>query len=284
MHARDFEDPAQRITHRTAYTVQKHEARIDAGVVGLSAEDLGINLGVVGGVTKRFQLGANFGHVILGVANVGAKVNAVDTKHFGLGISADVSYARPRAIWVVPKSLRDDFGPGHLLSLPIIVRTSYPVVPWLRFDLGLGYRYASAFGQFDPDSFFATGGLTTQQVFFEPGVAFYLGKRVALNLYGHLAAYTSAQVAATAESELGPGVVGGVTTVERRPVPFADTQRYALVIETRFGATTHMQVGALYGGFFSKVGGWPVMPAINFYWRVGGPRARRPKRAEKSSK
>lgn len=284
VHARDFRAPDERIIHGTAYTLEKNEARIDAGIVGTGLQELGLNLGVQGGVTKRLQLGANMAHFGLGIVNGQAKVNAVDMRRFGLSVQSGIAYARPQAIWILPKSLRDEFGPGHLIVVPTTLQTSYPLLDWLQLNLGAGYEYASAFGTFNPESLYVAGGLTQQEVYFRPRIDFFAAKRVAFSLAARLPAWTARQTAVAGEQEVSPGVVGGLVGVDWQRVPFADAMRYSLVIETRFGENTHLQVAAQYGGFFNKVGGWPVVPAVNLYWRLGGPQWRKERRAKREAK
>jgi hypothetical protein len=272
-HARDFHDPAERITHRTAYTLQEHEGRVDVDLVGEDIHDLGVGLGVSGGVTKRFELGTNVAHAAIGVLDASAKVNVLDHPVAGLGISAGVVYTNPIIVWALPKSLREQLGDVHVLVVPTVVHASFPVQRWLDLHLGVGYNHVAIIGRYDSASVLARGGLGARDFYFEPQAAFYAGRRVAFRLYAHLSAWASARENVAVEATLAPGVVAGVLSGEWERLPFSATSRYTGAIELRLGRTTHLQVAAIVGRFkpFPRP---VVMPALQLYWRFGGPRAK----------
>jgi hypothetical protein len=270
VHARDFRAPADRITHRTAYTLQKHEGRVEVDLVGQGVDDLGLNVGVHGGVTKRFQLGANLAHAGFGLVNAAAKVNLLDHPVAGVGVSTGIIYANPKVIWALPSSVKEALGDIHMIVIPSELTTTFPLTEWMGLHLTAGYKHVDMFGDFDGDSVLAKGGFGSRDVYFQPTADFYLGHRVALRLSAHLSAWAAARANVAAESEVEPGVVAGVIGEEWRRLSFAATSNYVAGLEVRFARNTFMQLACVFGRFkpFSEI---PVVPAIRFYWLFGGP-------------
>jgi hypothetical protein len=270
VHARDFRAPDERITHRTAYTLQKHEGRAEVDLVGLGVDDLGLNVGVHGGVTKRFQLGANLAHAGFGLVNAQAKVNIVDHPVVGVGIGTGVIYANPKVIWALPSQVKEALGDIHLLIIPTELTTSFPLTAWMGLHMTLGYKHADIFGSFSADSVLAKGGFGSRDVYAQPTVDFYLGHRVALRLSAHLSAWAAARANAAVESEIEPGVVAGVIGEEWRRLSFDATSNYLVGLEVRFARNTFVQLACVFGRFkpFSEI---PVVPALRLYWLFGGP-------------
>lgn len=295
VHARDFRAPDERITHRTAYTLQKHEGRAEIDVVGLSVDDLGLNIGVHGGVTKRFMLGANLAHAGFGLLNAAGKVNILDHPVAGVGVSTGIIYSNPKVIWALPAPVKEALGDVHVIIIPSELTTSFPLTEWMGLHLTVGYKHVDMFGKFDEDTVLAKGGFAARDAYFQPTADFYLGHRVALRFSAHLSAWAAARANIAAESTIQPGVVAGVLGEEWRRLSFDATSNFVTAIDVRFGRNTFMQVAAVVGRFkpFSTI---PVVPAIRFYWLFGGPSAgkrhalrqqdkahRKSKRAEKKA-
>ncbi len=272
MHARDFRAPDERITHRTAYTLQKHEGRAEVDVVGLGVDDLGVNIGLHGGVTKWLQLGANLAHAGFGILNAAAKANVLDHPVAGIGISTGVLYSNPKVIWALPSQVKEALGDIHLVVIPSELTTTFPLTEWMGLHFTLGYKHVDMFGEFDEETVLAKGGFAARDLYFQPTADFYLGHRVALRFSAHLSAWASARANLATETTVQPGVVAGVIGEEWRRLSFDATSNYVTAIDVRFGRNTYMQLAAAFGRFkpFSTL---PVVPAIRFYWNFAGPSA-----------
>lgn len=270
VHTRNFQAPDERIVHRTAYTVRKKEVMIDAGLVGLEITDVGVLLGVTGGITNRFQMGTNVGHLSLGVASLNAKGNLLDRRWVGLGLSTSVLYTSPRVFWALPDDLQRDLGNVHVLFIPMRLHSSFPVARWVTLNLNFGYRHFDVFGNLKSGTIVAEGGLGTRDIYFEPGATFFIAKRVAILGGAHLSPWAAARVNAIGRIELEPGVRAGAlrATWDRRP--FAETFRWHAAVDVRFGGSTHLRVGAA-GGGLEPLTDFPAVPYVNLYWRLGGP-------------
>jgi hypothetical protein len=296
VHARDFRAPDERITDGTAYTLQKHEGRAEVDLVGFGVQDLGLNVGVYGGVTKRFQLGANLAHAGFGLLNAGAKVNIVDHPVVGVGVSTGIIYTNPKVIWALPSALREELGRVNVLIIPSELTTTFPLTEWMGLHLTLGYKHVDMFGAFDSSSVLAKGGFGARDLYLQPTVDFYLGHRVALRFNAHLSAWAAARANVAVESEIKPGVVAGVIGEEWRRLSFDATSNYSTALEVRFARNTYLQLAVVFGRF-KPLPGLPVLPAMRLYWKFAGPSAekrrsqhhedktrRRAKRAQKKAR
>jgi len=257
--------------HRTAYTLQKGETRLDAGLVGFGGvSDFLVTLGATGGVTQRVELGANLAHGAVGVVNVTGKANLLDRRRAGLALSTGLLFGTPRTIWPLPPFVREELGNGRMLIWPTAVTASFPILPWFGVHADLGYRHVAFTGTFTGDAFYSEGAFSTRDLYFAPSVHFYIAERVALVFRAHLSAYAAFYSVVEGEYEVSPGVRAGITSSEWRRMPFSRTASGTGLVEIRLGRTTHLQVGVALGKPIPALS-VSVLPAMNLYWRIGGP-------------
>lgn len=278
VHQRDFVDPAERITHRTAYTLRAREVRVDAGLIGEGIPDLGATIGVHGAPTRWLELGLNAAHAALGILSVDAKANIVDHDIAGLGFSAALVYTNPSALYVLPDSLQEDLGNFNLVLAPLRLTASFPVARWVALHATVGYIHAEISGRYDENSVFVDGGLGSRDLFFEPQATFYAGRRVALYARAHLSALAFAYVVTRSTIGIEPGLEAGVVAVEWQRAPFTGTDLYTGGMEIRFGRNTHMMLSATFGRL-QPLRRPSVLPSLGFYWRFGGNPRRRSRSA-----
>lgn len=268
-HERNLTTPGQRIVDDTAYTLQKHELRVDFGLGGVETDDLGAEVSVHGGVTDRLELSTNAVHWALGVVNARGELAAVEHEQGALSFELGVAWTRPEMIWVIPPRYRRELRHVDMLIVPARVNGSWLVHPRVGLHLGVGYIHADVEGKGEYEEVFADGRLGTRDLFFEPQITADLGKGVALILRAHLSAWAASYQAIEAEYEVRPGVVAGGTLHGWRQVPLYSTHRVQTGVDWRAGDHLYLRLLATGGDFFPDQP-FIVVPTLELYWRFGG--------------
>jgi hypothetical protein len=266
IHARDFGAPAERITDQSAYAEHKR-VRVEAGLIGRNVETLGAEaaLGVTA-VRDHLDFRINFAHGAFGIVNAQSKFNILDTRWYGLGGRLGFLYVNPRTFWFLPSDLRKELGVINIASVPFEIWNSFPFVKWFHANIGLQYRYAAVWGNYTGDDIAASAQVASRSFSVLPYFNFYAGQRVALIVGARVPLFSQAVSEVDGETEVSPGVVAGVRSVEWTPAGYNRNARYELAGETRFSKNTHMRLSVVIGAF-QPVEQLFVMPALSFYWR-----------------
>lgn len=269
MTKRDFRAPAQRPVHRTAYTLQRNEHEVDVGVGGVDLKNAGANVGYHYGVGAGGQIGINLAHASLAILSAELKWNFVDRRWWALGAEADILFARPRYVWLLPSDIRDDAGNLSLLSVPLRLRLSFPVSEWFSFHVSPGYTASAVFGDIERENETIETGAGLRLAFVEVITHFYIAGRVMLFAGGFFPYHAQARVNIAGERQIEEGLVVGTRITDWRSVPFSETYRAWGGVELRFGRKifTHLQLFASVSPL-SRLADIPVSPGLNLYWRI----------------
>lgn len=266
---RNFADPRQRITEGTAYSLTKGEVRVDAGLVGTEVADAGANVDVAAGFGRSGQVSTNVAHLSLGLVNASLKYTILDRPWFGLGVEGGFLWTRPTLIWLLPDELSEPLAGIDLFHIPLRVLASFPVASWASLHLGVGYTHAEIVGALgDESSSFLNAGIGARSVQLDPTVHFYLNRRVALILGANLPLYITAAAQVESDVELDDGIVLGIRSAEWIRIPTEGASLWRAGVEVRFGRATHMQLFVSRGLLAAAGLGPPLLPSINFYWRI----------------
>lgn len=266
---RNFADPKQRITEGTAYSITKGEVRVDAGLIGTEVKDAGANVDVTAGFGRSGQVSTNLAHLSLGLVNASLKYTVVDRPWFGLGLEGGFLYTRPSLIWLLPDEISDPLAGIDLFHIPLRILASFPVSSWTSLHLGLGYTHAEVVGELgDESSSFLNAGVGARSVQVDPTIHFYLNRRVALILGANIPVYITAAAQVESDIELDDGIVLSVRSAEWIRVPTEGAALWRAGVEVRFGRATHMQLFVSRGLLAAAGVGPPLLPSLNFYWRI----------------
>lgn len=276
IHARDFHEPKGRLTDNTAYSEQG-PVRFEVGAVGRNEDQLGATVAVrAAPIPGRLEIGTNAAHLGLGIINLQTKGTIVDRPKYGLGARLGFRYINSRTLWVLPRDVRKDFGRIHVASVPVEVINTFPFARWFDLNLGVGYRHAEIWGVYSGSEFVAEGAVAGRELYLEPYLHFYAGKRVAIIAGAHLPAWSQGLSNAVAEIDVVDGVKLGVQSAEWIRLPPVTFFRAELALEARFGRRTNIRLSVIHG-LLKPLQRPALLPALNIYWRFGGPYKRRPK-------
>ncbi len=266
VHARNFQDPRERITRHTAYAEQAR-VRLDTDLLAAEPQRFVANLGVtVAAVRGHLDFSANLAHGAVGVVNLQSKFTVLDTRWYGLGGRVGLTYLNPRSFYFLPRPLRRKLGRFNLASVPIELWQSFPINTWFGADLGMGYRATSLWGDYAGDELLVDASIAQRWFAFMPVLDFYVARRVALRVGARLPVFTQVVEASDVQVALDPGVRVGVRSVEWVRRPFVRTVLLEFGAETRFGANTHLRLGVNIWAF-RPLRALAVAPTLSLYWR-----------------
>ncbi|NJK32758.1 MAG: hypothetical protein HC927_10300 [Deltaproteobacteria bacterium] len=266
VHPRNFRSPRERLTTRSAYA-ETARVRLDVGLLEVDSQPFVVNLGVtVAALPSRLDLSINLAHGLAGIASLQSKFTLYDSRWYALGGRVGLTYMNPRTLWFLPKDLRRELGGVHLLSAPIELWNSFPLLPWFGFHLGVGYRATGVWGDYRGDELIVDASLAQRSLAFMPYLEVFIARRLALSFGGRLPVMTSVVEAADVRVEVAPELMVGVRSVEWVRRRFENTLRLELAAETRFGRNTHLRVAVHLWGFRPLL---PIAatPELTLYWR-----------------
>lgn len=262
----DYTRPERRLTDLSAYTLPAGELKMGLGLVGTDFDNVGADLPLDVGIPGGLQVGTNVGHDAVALLNLDLKWNAVDTRHFGLGIQAGIKWLNPSNIYALPQDIRSELGKVNLYILPIRIETSYPILPWLDAHLGVGYQHTVIDGTVSEGSALAKGHVGTREITIHPRVGLYPGGKVAIIVGAIVPVWARAVASVQAVAEVQPGVVAGVQDTEFVRIPLNDLYTVYIATEFRWGRT-HFRVTLTQGlRFLTQQVPFPL-PAFDLYWR-----------------
>ena len=266
---RNFKDPKERLTTRTAYTLTAREVRADVELAGQDTHNLVANLGVTAGFGRHAEAGVNLAHGVMGVVNVHAKYNFIDMKKWALGVRVGFFWVYPPAIWALPDEFKNALGGVRIVSVPFDVIASFPLWEMAGLHLGLGYVHSDLFGEIETDTDFLASDIGVRKLHIDPMLEVCFAERVTvftgarILLWGALVERTSMKV------EVEEGVIVGARSVEWARMSASAGTSGLVGLEMKFGKTIHLRIYAVLNGLLSKVGLFdsPVLPGVDVYWR-----------------
>lgn len=266
VHARNFQSPGERITAHTAYA-ESRRVRVDVDLLSADAQQFVANVGVrVAAVRGRLDFGLNLAHGALGVVSADSKLTFVDRRWFGLGGRVGLTYVNPKSIWLLPPALRAELGSFNLLSVPIELWASFPIVHWFAVHVGISYQSSSMWGSFQGDALLADATIAERSVAVSPDLHFFVARRVAL--VGGVRLPLSAQLVSEVDTQidLAEDLRVGIRSVEWADRDFGSRLRFNVGAETRFGRNTHLRL-MLNVGAFRPLDILLISPSLSLYWR-----------------
>lgn len=190
--AGDLQSPEQRSTRHSAYTLPAKLWSFDVGALGVGGGDVVAVLGVSYGLGAGVQLSANLAHYSVGLFNLTAAYQFVDTRYFALGARFGAWYGHGKWYWVATPIEEKLVSKLDVVSLPLELTASSMPTRWLELDLSAAYSYARFFGSSPPErSVFTETEIGLLQFFVRPGARLYLADHTALELFTKLPLYSA---------------------------------------------------------------------------------------------
>jgi len=188
----DLQSPEQRSTRYSAYTVPGGMWAFDIGAFGISGGDAFAKLGAAYGLGAGFEVEANLAHVGVGLLNLSAGWQFIDTRHFDLGIRAGFWYGHGEWLWIAQGAAKSIVSKLDVVSVPVALTASASLASWLQLDLGVQYTYGDIFGATSAgeSSLFEDAQLGIRQLFFQPGARFFVSDNTAIELFAKLPVFS----------------------------------------------------------------------------------------------
>jgi hypothetical protein len=205
----DLASPAQVSTRGSAYSLPARTWGFDVGALGISSGDAYARLGVAYGIGAGFQVDLNLLHWAVGLFNVNARWQFLDTRYVDMGAGVGFIYGHGDWFWIATaERLASAI---DIMAIPFSLTTSVQPKRWLQLDLGLQYGHAEVWGSVgEEDSLYADAELGVRQFMIRPGVRFYVSKATSVDFVATLPPYTAAPTEGSVETQL-PGVLFGGT-------------------------------------------------------------------------
>jgi hypothetical protein len=190
--AGDLQSPEQVSTRYSAYMLPTNQWAITTGALGVGDGDVFALLSVGYGLGARVQLNINLAHAGVGLLNVSAGYQFIDTRYFDLGIRSGVWYGHGDWFWIATPASKKLLSKIDLVKVPIELTASSMPTRWLELDLGVQYNWAKVFGaSSDDESLFTKSQVGLVQFFLRPGARFFISNNTALELFVKLPLYTA---------------------------------------------------------------------------------------------
>jgi hypothetical protein len=213
-----LQSPADASQRNSAYSLPSGRWAFDVGVLGVGSDDLFAKLGVAYGIGAGVQAELNAAHVGIGIINVTARWQFVDTRYFDLGASAGAWYGRGEWLWILQGPTKELVSHVSMLRVPLSLTASTQPTSLLEFDLGVEYGYANLFGSLSgEESFFVDAQLAVQHFNLRPGMRVFVSDATALEMLANLPPYTAIP-----------------RDGEDRTIPFSETWSLEAGIRSRF--------------------------------------------------
>lgn len=263
--AADLQDPAQRSTRFSAYSLPDRMWSIDVAVLGANTDDIFGVIGVARGFKYGFQLEMNFAHWGVGLFNAELGWNFLDTPHFGLGAKLGVDYVHGAWVWALGDRARQLIDDLDLLIFPLSLTASAPVNRWLQFDLRAEYRHGKLFGTLgEGTSFVAETEIGSRQVLFRPTARLFVSDATALELSAKLPAFNRVPF----NVEPGSDNRFGKPRDGYSDVPFADSWTLEFGARSRLRTWLFATLSIQYGRIPREVYGSTFFPKFGLEFRL----------------
>jgi len=259
--------PAQVSTRGSAYSLPARTWAFDVGALGISSADAYARLGIGYGFGAGFQIDLNLLHWAVGLFNVNARWQFLDTRY--VDMSAGVGFIYGHGDWFWIATAERLASAIDIMALPFALNTSAQPLRWLQLDLGLQYGHAEVWGEVgEKDSLYAEAELGVRQFLIRPGVHFYVTNATSIDFMATLPLYTAAPTEGNVETEL-PGVIfGGTRTAGYRKLPFEDTWKLEFGVRSRLTTGLYGTMRLHYGQIASRLYGAKVYPSFEVEWRL----------------
>jgi hypothetical protein len=224
----------------------------DIGALGIGGSEAIAKLGAAYGLGAGVEVEANLAHMGVGLLNLSAGWHFVDTRYFDLGVRAGVWYGHGAWLWIARSTVQSLVAKVNMLSVPIALTASAPLTRWLQLDLGVQYTYADIFGATgDVDSPFVDAEISVRQLFFQPGVRFFISDNTEFDLSTKLPAFTEV-----------PREQGD------RTVPFSRTWSMETGLRSRLTTGVFANLRLRYGKRGDAVYAAPLYPSFGVEFRL----------------
>lgn len=256
---RDLRSPEQRDTRHTAYALPGGLWAFDIGALGISGGDAFAKLGVGYGFGAGIQLDINLAHTSVGLLNIAARWQFIDTRYFNLSAGAGFWYGNGEWFWIVRGPAKRLVSQMDVISVPTALNASAPVFRWLEADLGLEYTYGQVFGTVVGRSVFQDAYIGARQFTFHPGLRWFIWHNTALTVSAQLPAYTSIPVELDGDSS-------GESDYHK--VPFSDVWSLEMGLRSRLMPGLFSNVRLHYGQVARTLYGAQIYPSFEVEVRL----------------
>lgn len=266
---RDWLAPRSRQLEHTAYTLQQHQLYLQVGAYGSERDDLYGELELAYGLGYGLQLGSNLFHCASGNWNIDLDWGLVDQSWIGVSLSTGLGLGVVQQMWVVREIWREMLRDVQLLTVPVQLTASLPVLDWLQIDLSAGYTHVSGFGEIDFSLGRLGGTLAQSELFVKPVVRVYVSPRLALIAQAHLPLWAElpVDVRTTVGDDDDPLV--DFRTAERERVPFSENWGFKVGAETPVAANLSVRLQFAYSVPATDFYRTAVLPTVQLLYRTG---------------
>ncbi len=247
----DLQSPEQVSTRHSAYTLPAKLWSIESGALGIGGGDVVALLGVGYGLGAGFQVNANLAHFAVGMFNLGAGYQFIDTRYFDLGARVGAWYGHGKWYWIATPAAEKLVSKLDVVNVPLELTASSMPTRWLELDFGVAYSYAMIFGSSPSErSPFADNELGLTQFFLRPGVRFFIADHTAFEFSTKLPLYS-------------------VLSLENRSptVPFKSTWAFEGGLRSRLTRGLFGSVRLHYGSAADALYGSRVYPSFEVEYR-----------------
>lgn len=257
----DLQAPQARDRRNSAYSLPANTWAFGVGVLGIGGGDAYANLNLAYGFGAGIETQINLAHASVGLLNLGAYWQFVDTHHFALAARAAFWYGHGDWIWIAQGPSKSLISNLDAIGIPVLLAASAPVAPWLQFDLDLGYRHGEVFGTVTNDrALFLDAQLGVRQVIVRSGARFFLTKTTEFDISGSLPPYTALPVDTTTRRD-----------DERsgyRTVSFSEAWSLEFGVRSRFTRSVFGSFRLHYGEVSRTLYGAPLYPSFDIELRI----------------
>jgi hypothetical protein len=263
----NLQAPQARSTRNSAYVLPPNVVGLEAGLMGLSADDLYGRIGIAMGFKHGLQVDMNLLHWGVALFNVNMRWNFLELRRFALAADVGFTYAHGDWVWIlgwVGQKLASD---ANLYGVPVSVTASAPLSRWLQLDLAIQYRHSDVQGHLGQgQTFYADTEIGARQLLLRPSARFFASSRVALEVSARLPLYQRVPVGIE-----GTAGVNGERDVSRNTyadVQFSSSWMIEAGIRSCLRSWLYATLRIQYGQLTDEVYGAPLFPAFSLEFRL----------------
>lgn len=252
--------PEQRDVRDSAYVLPRGLWAFDVSALGLGGGDAYAKLGLSYGLGAGVQLDMNLAHISVGLFNLAARWQFLETPDFSLGLAAAIWYGHGKWIWIVTREkAKEIISKLDVLRVPIRLQATVPLERF-QFDVALQYTHGEVWGTVDDsDDFFLDAQFGIRQVAVRPDVRYFLTDRTELQAAADLPLYTAAPRERAA--------LDGGRNETWDTVPFSKTWAVEAGVRSRFGSGVYGTLRLHYGALPRTLYGRALNPSFNLEFR-----------------
>jgi hypothetical protein len=265
----DLQSPEQRSDRFSAYSLPKNMWSIEGGALGISGQELYGRIGVGYGFGHGFQLDANLLHWSVGLFDLNARWNFLDTRHFALSVSVGGVYGHGDWMWFLTPAGEKLVAGSNLVGFPIGVTASAPLTRWLQLDLPIEYQYSTYYGSLGESgsSFYAKSQIGVRQFMLRPTARVFVSDATAFEIGVRLPLFTEVPAEGDATVSIGNRTQSG-SKAGYVDVKFKDSWSLEGGVRSRLQPWLFATVRLHYGRVARALYGAPLYPSFSLELRL----------------